>query len=474
MDCPSLGNSFFMQNSTRLLIPMLSFALGNGSASAGQIQPVIDRFSVDALVSMVSIADPQISPDGSSVAFVLSRANMSERRYDSEVASVDVKTREVSVFSSGLPGASLPRWSPSGKSIAFLATAARGKDEKSQIFVASKSGGTALQMTRVANGVQQFAWRPDGEAFAFVAPDDPPTKGQSNEVSRGFEVGNDSFLATFVALPSHIWTISSTGGEPKRLTAGDWSVVPGVAYQVLPPLSWNQDGSAIAFTRQATPHSGDSDKISVNIVDVRTRQVRPLTSRTVAEGYGMFSPDGSAIAYSYYRDGLFWTSVNDVFVAPATGGDGTNLSLSIDRDIQTFCWTANSRSLVLAAMDQVRAGAWLVPMDGPPKPIELGDLNLDGLFGLQIVTGKKGELAFAASAAAKPTELYFMASTDSTPLQLTTLNEPIVKLPLGRSEVIKWRTSDGWDGNGILTLPPGYSVKWLDEHMAVAQAGTQQ
>jgi Tol biopolymer transport system component len=69
------------------------------------------------------------------------------------------------------------------------------------------------------------------------------------------------------------------------------------------PLSWSPDGKLICFTRQADPHFGDSDQTVVEILDVDRGQILQLTKRTSFESFGLFSPDGSKIAYWFPRDG---------------------------------------------------------------------------------------------------------------------------------------------------------------------------
>ena len=93
---------------------------------------------------------------------------------------------------------------------------------------------------------------------------------------------------------------ASNGDKARRLTSGAWSVAvtlpPGPPS---PPLSWSPDGQSIAFVKQATPHSGDTNQRSMQILDVASGAMRGLTGINERESQPVFSPDGAHIAYWY-------------------------------------------------------------------------------------------------------------------------------------------------------------------------------
>src|SRR6185369_5727553 len=110
--------------------------------------------------------------------------------------------------------------------------------------------------------------------------------------------------ATELPLPSHVWIVSDEGKDAKRITTGGWSLPTAQPPGPVPsPLSWSPDGKLLAITRQETPVYGDSDRTSVQIVDVATGNARALTKKTKFEFTPEFSPDGTRIAYWFPRDG---------------------------------------------------------------------------------------------------------------------------------------------------------------------------
>jgi dipeptidyl aminopeptidase/acylaminoacyl peptidase len=352
-------------------------------------------------------------------------------------------------------GLDLPQWSPSGDRLAFLAEAGEEKKAALQIFVLPMKGGEPQPITSAPLGVEQFAWRPDGAFFAFVSPDEAPNRAEIEKHHDLFEVGDNDFLATSAPTPSHIWLLSGSGGEVKRLTSGSWSLAwPPTEGYPLPPLSWSPDGRQIAFTRQADPHFGDFDKSVVAILDVDSGQIRQLTKRASFESFGLFSPDGSKIAYWFPRDGDS-NNENEIFVAPSTEGEGTDLTHALDRNVQRSVWMPDSKSLLLSGDDGTRRAIWIQPIEGSAKKIDLG--NAVPYWDWSETVGKDGSIAFIGSTPTQPTELYYLASPGAKPKRLTDFNHDFTALDLGRIDNFEWKGPDGFAEDGTLVYPPNFS-----------------
>jgi dipeptidyl aminopeptidase/acylaminoacyl peptidase len=439
------GRTFF---AVALLTVCLLFHLGAGAQTR--------RIELADFAKAVSVSDPQIAVDGKSIVYVVSQMNMEQDRHDRELVLMDIATGTQRVLTHERKDAGSPRWSPTGDRIAFLAAVGPAKEEKSQIFVISMRGGDALKISDAPSGVEQFAWRPNGTEIAYVTADEAENKKEIEKHLDAFEVGDNGFLETKAPMPSHIWLVAAEGGKPRRLTSGSWSL-PKVLPPSSPssPLSWSPDGKLIAFTKQDDPHSGDSDRRTVQILNVESGDIRKLTGHEKFEGFGLFSPDGSQLAYWFPRDGDR-ANENEIFVTATSGGDGQDATRSIDRNILRAIWMPDGKSLLVGGHDGAQVALWLQPLGGAAKKLPLGDVSPSWSFWVDASVGRSGEIAFAGSTPNQPSELYYMGNANEPPKRLTNYNGEIAALDLGRTERIEWQGPDKFNEDGVLIYPAGF------------------
>jgi dipeptidyl aminopeptidase/acylaminoacyl peptidase len=412
------------------------------------------RFGIENIGKIVRLTDPQIAPDGKSIALVVSRANYEENRYDPELTLIDIATRSQRILTRDRRGVSQARWSPDGSRLAFLSTI----DGKAQLFVLPMNGGEALQVTKSPTGVQQYAWRPGSSGeIAYVAADEAPKVTGEERHNRAFEIQNNHFLIQETQRPAHVWLVASDGrSAAKRLTSGAWtlpqSLPPGAPSS---PLSWSPDGKRLAIVRVISPYTGDGDKSAVQLLDVDSGTVKPLTGRTRNESQPLFSPDGARIAHWYPRDGES-KNVNETYVGPANGGDTASVTRGLDRNVQRVIWMPAGRSMLVSANDATGTGLWIQPLEGAAKRIDMGRVVATTGFWLDASVGPKGEIALTGSEPDRPAELYYLATPESKPERLTDLNRATTTAELGRTETVKW-DNDGFHMDGVLTYPPDFT-----------------
>ena len=415
------------------------------------------KIELGDMAKLVNLRDPQINPDGRSIAVVVSRPNYEKNTFESEIILVDTATGIQRVLTHDRQGVSHPRWSPSGDRLAFLANAGTGKEAKPQIFIMPMSGGDAKKISSAPEGVQHFSWKPDGKEIAYAAADEPSNKKAIEKHDDAFEVGNDDFLTKSKATPTHAWLVASEGGKARRLTSGTWSlpVIPPPGPPAS-PLSWSPDGKSIALVRQITPHDGDNDQTSVQILEVASGKLRSLTGHSAFESFPSFSPDGETISYWFPRDGDP-NNVNEIRVAPASGGEGRYLTRSLDRCLYRSAWMPGGSEILVGGNDSTRVSLWLQPLEGPARRLDLGPLSPSWSFWIDANVGKDGALAFTASAPQRPTELYYLSSAKSTPRQLTSFNQEVAGRQLGKVETIEWEGPGSLREDGLITYPPDFN-----------------
>jgi len=393
-----------------------------------------ERFNLEQSSKIVSVAFPEISPDGRIVVIAVTRANLKDNRYDTELVQVDVATKAQKILTRRQ--ASQHRLSPDGKHLAFLVPV----DGKSQIFVMPMDGGEALQVSHAATAVQRYAWRPDGKAFAYTAAEEAPKREGDEKANRSFEA-DVNYLLTEPPRSSHLWLVPLEGGDGKRLTSGEWSAEG--------PLHWSPDGNRVAFDAQPLPGARYWTESASRVLDVGTGIVSPLSGRKGLERLVGFASDGKHFAYSYPRDGDT-RFVDEVFLAPVAAGAAR--SISYDMDANVFArWLPGGRSLLLFTRTGTASQMWLSPLEGQRRRLDTGNVNF-----FDVSPSKQGTLALVATEPGRPSELYAMDSPDAPPRRLTGFNNHIASLDLGRQESIRWRGPDSFDMDGVLTYPPGH------------------
>lgn len=415
------------------------------------------RFTADDVVRLVRVSDPQIAPDGKSIAIVVECPNLKTDTYDAELVLVDIATHSRRVLTYGRVVKGYPRWSPTGDRLAYIA---EDGHKKAQVFVLSMAGGDSMQLTHSATAVTQFVWRPDGTAIAYAAADEAPKREGEAMFLDAFEVGANDSLVAGPSPSTHLWLIAASGGEAKRLTSGAWSLP--VSFPPGPPASpinWTPDGKQVAFVKAVSPLSGDAEHTQIELLDIATGEMHALTQHTLLESYPLVSPDGTNVAYWYPVEGKAWyeTEIRVIAVpGKGTGDRDRSETTDIDRNIERVLWTSDSKSLLVGANDGTTVGLWRKPLGGPARRIELGNLTPSTSYWVDVNLGSKDQLALTGTTPDRGTELYYLPTLDSSPVRLTDFNAPLDALERGKSETVTW-SNDNFDLDGVVTYPPDFT-----------------
>ncbi len=347
--------------------------------------------TMPAFNALIGISAPAVSPDGRRVAFLKTVTNLSADKHLTTLEVIDVATGAMHSLTKPSTDISSPKWTPTGDGVTYVA---QGRNKQDQIFTVRSSGGAPRQISNAKNGVEQYALSPDGKTFVYVTEDDPMNAAAQKRHDDLFDIHDDGYLTDGPPQPSHLWIVSSGGGNARRLTEGTWSVLEAAPPFVGAPSdpSWSRDERSIAFAQQADADESDSDRTRIAIADVRTGAVRMLTNHPKYEYQPQFSPAGPQVQY-IYPHGPGPVSVMNVF-----NGDN-DVSGRLDRDVLQAQWMPDGKSLIAMADDRTTVGLWQQPVNGNAKRIDLGNVSV-----AEFDVGRSGAIAFVGSNASTPKE----------------------------------------------------------------------
>lgn len=399
---------------------------------------------------LVGISSPAISPDGKTAIVLVSRVDWNDDKRETELVMIDIATHAQRVLTYDREGLSQPTFAPNGESIAFLANSGSGTGAKPQVWIMPLDGGDAHPITDAKSGVLQYAWRPDSGAIAYASAEAPPERKGADRFRDSFVFTTQPIVDREPPYPVHLFVISARGGDADQMTFGERSVTSGEAQST---IAWSPDGKSIAVTLAPDPILNDESYSRNAIVDLATKRVRYLTSRTAWESSPLWSPDGAHIAY-LDTDGDPQVTLVNLYATTPAGGDGTMISAPVDRPVDDAAWGRDGKSLFFSVPDRTVLDLYRATIGGGLARIDLGDLvpqsSLDGAI------GPDDAMLFVASSTKQPPELYYRSPVGAIS-RLTNENAAFSQLDLADAQRITYHTSLGIDGDAVLFTPPGFT-----------------
>jgi dipeptidyl aminopeptidase/acylaminoacyl peptidase len=413
---------------------------------AAQPRPAI---SIDDLMTLRSIVDVQMAPDGQRVAYVVSTPNLARNEHDAALfivaASGGSPTRlagGVRIFNVPTPRPQL-RWSPDGSMLSVIGI----EDGRPEVIGIPLSGAAPEALTRAPEGVSTYEWSPDGKSVAFLTRDPTPPEEERQRRDKSFVIRADA------------------PDRPTRIavqTIGQ----PSAARLLTPPsdfvdaLSWSPDGREIAYS--AAPRSGFTAAYDARIYAVA---IEDGARRTIVDRPGMntgprFSPDGRAIAFiSTNGRNDIMASRSLTVVAASKGGAPRAYPLD-DAWVNEYVWAPDSRSIYLQANDGTfaRAGHMfeqpivrLTVADGKAERIGSGPT-----VAFSLTLSRDGStIAYKSVDARTMGDVAVMKTATGRAVTITDVNPELRRFALGDLKPVKWRSFDGMEIWGLLLTPSG-------------------
>ncbi|MBV8488389.1 MAG: S9 family peptidase, partial [Planctomycetaceae bacterium] len=392
--------------------------------------------TIDDLLAVKSVSDPQISPNGASVVYVVSELDRETDKTNSSLWLVPT-AREGPKRLTTAPGTNNhPRWSPDGKSIAFVSS----RGGSNQVWILPVEGGEARQLTKLPIDVSGPIWSPKGDKIAFVAevypgmtPEQTAAKDKEKEASKSKVRTFDRLMirhwnAWDEGKRSHLFVADVTSGEAKDLTPKLEVNTPPPPFGGSTDYAWSPDGKELAFTAEPLKDHAWSTNTDIWTVPADGGALENRTaSNAGADAQPSYSPDGSMLAYvSQARAGF----ESDLWVHRAQKRDGSetiDVSSFLDRPVQSFAWR-NPASLA-AVID--REGSEPIVTLPLRKAAEMRDLITSRLetsgTNTAISIGPEARsMVFLHHTASRPGEIYLWEEGKPRPRVLSSHNGPLL------------------------------------------------
>ncbi len=407
------------------------------------------------LYALQSVADVQISPDGSRVAYSVMHNDGPGRPY-AVVTVLDLQTGRSHALPRGAYG---PRWAPDGRRLAFVGQSAEGAG-----LMVSEADGSGARFLAPIEGTnhplpsagESVSWAPDGRRIAYVSATPGPEHADAN--------GDPMVITRYLYKPTagegttrfndnrrtHVFVVDVGTRQVSQLTEGD-------AYEH--SIDWAPEGDEVAFVSNREADPDKTFNYDVFSVSARTRQVRRITTTKSAEYSPVWSPDGTRLAFAGTRRDLTSseTTMEDthVWVMNADGSGRVELGAGLDNRQGEPLWSADGRHVYFAVQDRGEVRLARLPAGGGAAELVVTDRGSVGGWDLG-----RSTLAYAFSGPDGPADLYTRnVGAAAGPERRTTLNASLLG---GRAvaavEGFRFPSADGTEIEAFLTKPLGQTA----------------
>jgi dipeptidyl aminopeptidase/acylaminoacyl peptidase len=407
------------------------------------------------------ISDPNISPDGKLVAYVVTKVDRAQNRRNASIwlAATD-GSRAPWQFTTAPQSSNSPRWSPDGKSIAFLSarpdpstTTAASETPRNQVYLLSMNGGEARRVTNLKNGVSLFRWSPDGTRLVVVSrigPSDSRT-GDAKDRSDVRHYKNSSYkfndTGWFDDRRTHLWVVEIKSGQAKQITEGDdWNDSDP---------RWSPDGTRLAFVSNRTGKEYEENRnTDVWVVSADGGKLIKISDHDESDNQPRWSPDGKLIAFTgEVRD----RDHPKIWLAPAAGGSPSTLAANgLDLIPGGLEWSTDGKSIYFET--GVKGELQLFRVDVPSKTVSQVTSGPRAVRSVDFDFANR-RMIYLVNDFKHLDDLYIADLNGKSERKLTNLNEALWKqLKLADVERFTYKSADDWDIDGFFVKPVGWEA----------------
>ncbi len=401
------------------------------------------------MMQIKRISGVQVSPDGKRVVYAVRQAllDAGKSEYLTHIHLGNADGSGSIQLTQGDKSCDDPQWSPDGKWIAFGSTRAG----KRNIWLIPPGGGEPAQLTHMKTAVTSFKWSPDSKSIAFTATDGPTPDEEKAKKEK-----NDARVVDENIKMSRLYVVAATTKEkqtPRMLTKGDVNVVATGRGG----YDWSPGSQTIAFTHSKTPRADDWTSAAISVVNVDGAVHRHEGSNTKSASFSpLFFPNGMGLAFISSDQPPTWAGTGRVGLTTRNLGDKViRMPETFDgfgRYSEIIGWSADNKRLFYT-----EANGTVTQIGQYSKTISPEIVGkIDGVATGIHLNATRTHFGFTLESLDKAPEAYISPVDRFEPKVVSAVNAKLPKLPLGKTEVVRWKSKDGLEIEGLLTYPANY------------------
>ena len=423
------------------------------------------RFTIDDLLKVRRVSDPQLSPKSDLVAFTITDVDKTANKSITQIYLVPLGGGEMRQLTNDEHSSAAPRWSPDGEKLAFISA----RDGESQIWTIDVSNGALTKITSISTGAADPVWSPDGKLLAFASDVYPECKDDACNKRRAEEVAQNKVKAHVAerllyrhwkswkdGMRSHVFVISSQGGEARDLTPGDYDAPP---FSLGGPTDYafSPDSKELAYVSNHDKVEAISTNADVWVVSVRGGTARNITAANHGyDGSPRFSADGRFIAYRSQVTPGYESDRFRLMLFDRKTGRAHSITETLDSNVDEFTFTADSKWVYLGAEARGRGAVYSLSVNGGPLKKVLGE----GVNGDLNVTPDGKTLVFSHNSMTRPNEIFTSSADGIGQMPLTKANDALIStFDLKAAEEVTWTGAMGAKVAGWIVKPANFNPK---------------